>query len=135
MRALPLITSAMLVVTHECNLRCRYCFVRKEPRRMTLDTAKAAAGFLLENARRAGVRPEINFFGGEPMLMYDSVIKPLVEWVHDELGENMRFSITTNGTLLTPERIGFMKRHGFSLLLFLTHFLTQDRMVTQNSFN
>ena len=117
MRALPLITSAMLVVTHECNLRCRYCFVRKEPRRMTLETAKAAADFLLENARRAGVRPEINFFGGEPMLMFDSVIKPLVEWVHNELGENMRFSITTNGTLLNDGRIRFMQRHKFGLLL------------------
>ena len=116
MRALPLITSAMLVVTHECNLRCRYCFVRKEPRRMTLETAKAAADFLLENARRAGVRPEINFFGGEPMLMFDSVIKPLVEYVRSR-GEAMRFSVTTNGTLLTPERIGFMKRQGFGLLL------------------
>ena len=117
MRRLPLITSAMLVVTHGCNLRCRYCFVKKEPESMTLATAKAAARFLMDNARAAGVTPEINFFGGEPLLMFDSVMKPLVEWVHGELGEAMRFSVTTNGTLLTPERIGFMKRHGFGLLL------------------
>lgn len=31
--------------------------------------------------------------------------------------------------------IAFLLMYGFSLLLFLTHFLTQDRMVTQNSFN
>ena len=118
MRELPKITSAMLVVTHACNLRCRYCFVQKEPKRMSLETAKDAARFLIDNAHAAGAgTPEINFFGGEPMLMYDSIIKPLVEWVHDELGEPFRFSITTNGTLLTDERIRFMQRHRFGLLL------------------
>lgn len=118
MRELPKITSAMLVVTHECNLRCRYCFVQKEPERMTLETAKGAARFLMENAGAANAgAPEMNFFGGEPMLEFDAVIKPLVEWVHDELKAPFRFSITTNGTLLTDERIRFMKRHGFGLLL------------------
>lgn len=119
MRELPKITSAMLVVTHACNLRCRYCFVQKEPSHMTLETAKDAALFLINNAKAEGgkQRPEINFFGGEPMLEFDTVIKPLVEWVHDRLGEPFRFSVTTNGTLLTDERIRFMKRHGFGLLL------------------
>lgn len=118
MRELPKITSAMLVVTHGCNLRCRYCFVQKEPERMTLETAKDAARFLMENAKAANAStPEINFFGGEPMLEYDTVIKPLVEWLHDGLGEPFKFSITTNGTLLNDERIRFMKRHGFGLLL------------------
>lgn len=119
MTELPKITSAMLVVTHACNLRCKYCFVHKEPSYMTLETAKAAARFLIDNAKAEGgkTRPEINFFGGEPMLMFDSVIKPLVEYVHNELCENMHFSITTNGTLLTDERIRFMQRHRFGLLL------------------
>lgn len=119
MRELPKITSAMLVVTHACNLRCRYCFVQKEPSHMTLETAKDAATFLINNAKAEGgkQRPEINFFGGEPMLMYESIIKPLVEWVHDDLGEPFRFSITTNGTLLADERIRFMQRHRFGLLL------------------
>ena len=118
MRELPKITSAMLVVTHGCNLRCRYCFVQKQPQRMTLETAKDAARFLMGNAKASGgPTPEINFFGGEPMLEFDTVIKPLVEWVHDGLGEPFKFSITTNGTLLTDERIRFMKRHGFGLLL------------------
>ena len=53
MRELPKITSAMLVVTHECNLRCRYCFVHKEPQRMTISTARDAARFLIDNARAA----------------------------------------------------------------------------------
>ena len=60
MRELAKISAAMLVTTHECNLRCRYCFVQKEPRRMSLQTAKDAARFLIDNARAAGgVTPEI----------------------------------------------------------------------------
>ena len=117
MSALPEITSVMLVVTHECNLRCRYCFVEKSPERMTLETAKAAARFVIANARKTGAVPEINFFGGEPLLRFDEVVAPLCEWVHGTLGERMRFSVTTNGTLLDDGRIAFMKRHGFSLLL------------------
>ena len=54
MRELPKITSAMLVVTHACNLRCRYCFVQKEPSHMTLETAKDAATFLINNAKAEG---------------------------------------------------------------------------------
>lgn len=116
MSKLPYITSAMLTVTHRCNLRCRYCFVRQGPQDMTLDTAIAAAEFLIRNAKSSNSIPEINFFGGEPLLMFDEIIKPLVEWAHNARGEKFKFSITTNGTLLTDSRIQFMRKHGFGVL-------------------
>lgn len=115
--SLPPITSAMLIVTHACNLACRYCFVHQEPSRMTLNTAKQAARFLLHNAENMSFDPEINFFGGEPLLMWDSIIRPLVSWVRDDLRVPMKFGVTTNGTLLTDERIEFLARYGFGLLL------------------
>ena len=40
---LPEISSAMLVVTHRCNLECRYCFVKQKNEDMDLATAGAAA--------------------------------------------------------------------------------------------
>ena len=82
---LPKITYAMLIVTHACNLACRYCFVHQEPSRMTYETAKEAAQFLADNAKEAGGVPGINFFGGEPLLMWDSIIKPLTLWIREEL--------------------------------------------------
>lgn len=71
---LPLITSVFLNITNACNLACRYCFVKQSPDYMTYQTAKDSADFLIHNAEIAGVTPAITFFGGEPLLGWDSVI-------------------------------------------------------------
>jgi len=112
--SLPKISSAMLIVTHACNLACRYCFVHQAPEKMSLDTAWAAARFLAENAE--GNTPSINFFGGEPMLMWDSVIVPLTKRIRAELGP-FDLAMTSNGVLLDDGRIGFMKENKIGLLL------------------
>ena len=114
--ALPKITSTMLVLTHACNLRCRYCFVAKEPQHMTYETAKASAEFLIKNAEECGQTPSINFFGGEPMLMWDSIIVPLTNWIRNEYKKPFSLGITTNGTLLNDERIKFLKDNGIGML-------------------
>ncbi len=116
MSELPKISSAMLVLTHACNLACRYCFVQQSPSRMTLETAKRAAEFLMENAALSGHTPEINFFGGEPLLLWDSVIKPLTLWLREEVKVPFMLSMTSNCTLLDDERLEFMKKHNIGLL-------------------
>lgn len=116
---LPKITYAMLIVTHACNLACRYCFVHQEPSRMTYETAKEAAQFLADNAKEAGGVPGINFFGGEPLLMWDSIIKPLTLWIREELKTPFELSMTSNGILLNDEKIAFMKKYDIGLLFSL----------------
>lgn len=113
---LPEISSAMLVVTHRCNLECRYCFVKQKDEDMDIETAREAARFLAGNARRAGTAPAINFFGGEPMLRWEGLLRPLAREIRAE-GRPFRLSVTTNGTLLTEERMEEMQRLGFGLLL------------------
>lgn len=113
---LPKITRAFLNVTDECNLRCTYCFVNKMPNFIDYQTAKDAVDFLGNNAAESKTIPNINFFGGEPMLMWDTIIEPLVLYAKEKY-KNFRFSITTNGTLLNEERIKFMREHNFGLLL------------------
>lgn len=83
---------------------------------MTYETAKTAAEFLIKNAEETNVTPSINFFGGEPMLMWDSIIVPLTTWIRDEYKKPFSLGITTNGTLLTEERIEFLKKNGINLL-------------------
>ncbi len=124
---LPKITSAMLVVTHACNLACRYCFVHQEPCHMSFEAALDAAKFLAVNAEESGQTPSVNFFGGEPMLMWDSIIVPLTEWIRKEYGKPFQLSVTTNGTLLTPERITYMKENHIGMLLSI-----DGREETQN---
>jgi len=112
---LPKITSAMLLVTHACNLACRYCFVHQEPRHMRYETAVDAADFLIANADK-GVVPEINFFGGEPLVMFDSIIKPLTLYIRQERKQPFRLSMTSNCVLLDDEKIDFMRKHDIGLL-------------------
>lgn len=114
---LPKITSAMLVVTHACNLECRYCFVNQNPCYMTFETAKKSAEFLIKNAEADNNIPSINFFGGEPMLMWDKIIVPLTNWIRNEYRKPFNLSITTNGTLLNKERIEFLKQNRMGILL------------------
>jgi uncharacterized protein len=119
------VSNACLNVTDACNLACRYCFVEQNPHYMTFEVAKDAADFLYNNLQKKiemGVNKEddkcsLTFFGGEPMLMYDKIIVPLVEYIENSYPNKFNFSMTTNGTLLNKESIDFCKKHDFSLLL------------------
>lgn len=66
-------------LTNECNLRCKYCFTEHNPKRMTLDVLKQAIQF---GTTTCDVK-RITFFGGEPMLEFETLIKPIVQWVHE----------------------------------------------------
>lgn len=113
---LPKITSVMLNVTHACNLRCRYCFVHQQPQTMTYQVALDTVKFLLDNCED-GVVPGINYFGGEPMICWDSIIVPLTKYIRNELQRPFLLSMTSNGTLLNTERIQFLKDNDIGLLL------------------
>lgn len=116
------ITEICLNVTESCNLNCRYCFTEHHPNTMTLQVAKDTATWLRDNAMYAStltdnkVIPTIGFFGGEPTLCWDSIIKPLVEWVED-LGWEFNFGITSNCVLMDKEKVDYMCEHGIGLLL------------------
>ncbi|MGN0865083.1 MAG: radical SAM protein [Akkermansia sp.] len=92
-----------LVITHACNLNCRYCYeTHKSPRRMEAETAKKILRELF--ARVAGEaqysRLEISFFGGEPLLHFD-LIREISEWLWSQAWPlDYGICITTNGTLL-----------------------------------
>lgn len=112
-RRLP--TSAIVNVTDECNNACPYCFVNFRRNYMNYDTAKQTALFLLENVKKNGEegQPTFCFFGGEPLIQFDAIIKPLIT----EFGSRLKWSITTNGTLLTEEIIDFFVENNVSVLL------------------
>lgn len=114
-----------LNVAHDCNLRCEYCFAAKGDfgcgrKLMPLEVGKKAIDFLIEHS--AGRRNlEMDFFGGEPLMNWD-VVKELVlyareqEKLHDK---NFRFTITTNGLLLTDDKIDFINKEMSNCVLSL----------------
>ena len=115
-----------LHVSHDCNLRCQYCFASTGDfgtgRRMTMDveTAKKAVDFVIQ--RSGGRRNiEIDFFGGEPLMAMNTV-KATVEYARSlekEHNKNFRFTITTNGVLLDDGNIEYINREMSNAVLSL----------------
>lgn len=114
-----------LNVAHDCNLRCKYCFASTGDfgtgrKIMPFETAKKAIDFVIQ---RSGKRRniEVDFFGGEPLLAWDTVVKT-VEYarsIEQEHNKNFRFTITTNGMLLDQEKIDYINREMKNCVLSL----------------
>lgn len=115
------IQNGCLNLTDNCNLKCKYCFVEQNPHYMDLQTAKDAVTFFMNNRKKRLEKGLIDYgpcritlFGGEPTLMWDEIIVPLVEWAPTN---EVNFNITTNGTLLNEEKIKWLKEHNIPILL------------------
>lgn len=114
-----------LCVTQECNLRCEYCTFsgiygnqnrNHSNQEMSFDTAKKAIDYTIT---RSGNWEEyhLSFYGGEPLIRFD-FIKDCIEYVtHEYPGKKLDINITTNGTLLTPEKLDFLARHEVRLYI------------------
>jgi len=57
----------------------------------------------------------MDFFGGEPLMEWDLLrhCTDHAERAAGRAGVRLTKKLTTNGTLLTPERVGWLRRHGF----------------------
>ena len=107
-----------MLLTEECNLRCDYCYIRKEPRTMTRETARRSVDFLFSESEGD---VSIGFFGGEPLLE-----PALIEFVHEYATQkalrgkrSVRFSMTTNMTLLSERNAAMIERLGVRATLSL----------------
>ena len=115
-----------LHVSHDCNLRCKYCFASTGDydtgRRMNMDfdTAKAAIDWVVaKSGKRRNI--EVDFFGGEPLMAMD-VVKKTVEYarsLEEKHDKCFRFTITTNGVLLNDENIEYINREMSNVVLSL----------------
>lgn len=117
----PEFNNIYLNLTDACNLRCKYCFVEKNPHYMTYQIAQDATDMLIDIFRSHPERkdaPNVNFFGGEPTLMWDEIIVPLVEHYTStgQLGKEIQFSMTTNAILLDDAKMSFLEKHNISIL-------------------
>ena len=109
-----------LVLTHQCNLACTYCYEHhKEHRTMPVELAKKIVDE--ELTMDDGISMvEIDFFGGEPLLEYDT-IREVVEYVKaKEYPKDYIFFITTNGVLLDDERKAWLEENSDYLQIGLS---------------
>jgi len=111
-RPMP-IAFVTMFLTEACNLRCDYCYLSKQPQRMSEDTARRTVDFLLKEGRvedEKGV--EICFFGGEP-LMEPGLMETICAYALESARRRtcrMGFSMTTNGTLFDARMLELVRR-------------------------
>jgi uncharacterized protein len=87
-------------LSEACNLRCTYCNVDKESnKRIDVDAFIQYAHTIRDEFPQETI--QIDFFGGEPLLQYNSI----------------KFFLPTNGLLLTPSRLQFLLQHKVQISL------------------
>lgn len=119
------IKAVCLNIIHGCNLRCKYCFADEGEYNghkgvMSLETAKKAIDYVI---KRSGPRRniEIDLFGGEPTMIMDT-IKDIIAYAREneeKWGKNIRFTMTTNATLLDEEMMDYMDKEMGNIILSL----------------
>jgi uncharacterized protein len=117
------IKALCLNIAHDCNLRCKYCFADEGEYKgcrklMTAEIGKKAIDFVL---KKSGPRKniEIDLFGGEPLMAFDT-IKEIVEYAKDQQklhNKNIRFTMTTNATLLNDEIMDYLDKNMGNIVL------------------
>ena len=109
-----------LFLNHACNMACTYCYNgHKFHRPMSEEIMQRAVemAFLGKDAR-------ISFFGGEPLLEWE-MMKQAITHARD-LEKNkyedkvpVRFSMTTNGTLVSKDVLEILRKERFHLVFSL----------------
>ena len=119
------LTTMVLEVAQECNLRCTYCYADgggygQPARLMDEDTVRTAVRLLFNGS---GIRETVTLvlFGGEPLLNMTAVRTAVAEAeaAAGETGKKVVISLTTNGTLLDREIIDFIHNHKIAVALSL----------------
>jgi len=121
----PPLRSLSLAIAQKCNLGCTYCYARQgefggAAKSMPIETALQSVDLLLRGAE-PGDQVNLAFLGGEP-LANRSGVRVATEYAArsaEAKGVAVRFSITTNGTLLTQDDADFFERHGFAVTVSL----------------
>lgn len=129
-------------VTDACNKRCRYCFYGASkifqdwtPSYMDNRVCDATIKFI-----NSGMVEGISFFGGEPLLNWEMIKRilqgsKLDELMKDKGMRNNVYSITTNGTLFTPEILDILAKYKVHINLSLDGTPETQNLWRDNSYN
>lgn len=114
--------SITFIVTKDCQLACRYCYLvgKNSDERMSWDVAKKAVDYILYDSSLQFAEAVVwEFIGGEPFLEIELIDK-ICDYIKVELFKrnhrwfsNYRFSFSTNGLNYSTEKVQkfIMKNH------------------------
>lgn len=133
-----------IFVSNDCDLNCIYCTykdnnINNEEQigvsTISLDLLLQIIEKVSNNCKKNNsvLDPEVTFIGGEPLLFFEELIQPAINYGR-ELNPNYVFSIETNGLLLTEDILTYLKEKGIHLIL---KFNGSERAshLTQNEIN
>ena len=88
-----------LHITDYCNFNCKFCFVKKEKFKATLEDLKICVNKIYEYFSKNNIQNgRINLAGGEP-LIYNNLVE-LIDYIYSK---NIEVSIITNGYFLNKD--------------------------------
>ena len=121
----PNLVALSLNIAQGCNLTCNYCYAdegkfKKHARLMDLDVAlKSIDRLFLESDPESTIT--VGFMGGEPLLnrelMYSTTNYAFKK--AEKRKQKIKFSITTNGTLLNNKDVEFFRSFPFTVTVSL----------------
>jgi len=103
-------------MTDRCNFRCAYCYQPRGSQSLDFYTFAKAMEFFYPLMAPGCF---INYYGGEPLLAFNELKRTVefAEWLDKANAHKLRYSLTTNGSVLDDRIIEFLDEHGFSLTL------------------
>ncbi|WP_055668015.1 thioether cross-link-forming SCIFF peptide maturase [Desnuesiella massiliensis] len=117
------IKALCLNIIHDCNLKCKYCFAEEgeykgKRKMMSVEVGKKAIDFVI---KKSGPRRniEVDLFGGEPIMAFEN-IKEIVDYAREQeklFNKNIRFTMTTNATLLNDEIMEYIDKNMGNIVL------------------
>ena len=96
-----------------CNYSCAYCLQTPQIEEATNTNIHDAVEFIEKITQLNLIPKKIEFWGGEPLL-YWKKITLLAEALRQKF-PNVEFSMITNGSLLTPNKVEFLDRMNFAI--------------------
>lgn len=119
-KTMPDIEMFIIGITEQCNLRCTYCcysgdYVNNRTHSKQTLTSRdidVIYNFIQQITENRHLR--IAFYGGEPLLQYQ-LIQYAITKGRERWSDNVDFSISTNGLLLTDEKIEWLVTNNVEL--------------------
>lgn len=102
----------------KCNYKCEYCSqssfvpeaIKSDQTDLETFIEKLDEWFPEDTCH------SVEFWGGEPLLYWNQ-IKRLTPILHEKWGDDLEFTIVTNGSLLTQEKVDFFEKYNFGIAM------------------
>lgn len=105
----------MILPTYQCNLRCWYCVQNHSDVWISDDITDRIKKRIITQISRSDINSmRLSWFGGEPLLAFDKVVEitRFAKETTEKHNKDFMCMITTNGTLLTEEKISLLQKLG-----------------------